>query len=221
MRASALFLATVVLAGVAAVAQAAPTVYRIDPKTSRVVVHVHKAGAFSGFLHDHAFVPSQWHGEVSFDPASPGSTRGEVVFDAASLHDEEPGLSASDRAKVEEQVRGKDVLDAQRYPDVRLEITGAELGPGAGEGTGGITLLGTFSLHGKTQPVRIPVQARWTRERVEAHGSTAFDQSTFGIHPLKKALGTIAVQDKVVVDLTVVGATTTEEPGTATGARPD
>jgi polyisoprenoid-binding protein YceI len=189
-------------------AQAAPTRYQLSVPRSRVTIHVHKAGALSAMLHDHAFVPQRWRGEVSFDPESPAATRGEIVFDAASLRDEEQALSAADKAKVEEQVRGPDVLDAARYPEVRLAVTGVELGSSAqGSGMTPVTLIGTFHLHGRSSPVRIPLVVGWSAEGFEARGQARFKQSDFGIQPLSKMLGAVAVRDDVLVEIDVRGQT--------------
>jgi polyisoprenoid-binding protein YceI len=207
-------LAVVLLAGAAAGrAAAAPRTYELDAGHSRLVIHVSKAGALSSMLHDHAFVPQHWRGEVSFDADALAATHGEVVVDAASLRDEEPALSAADKAKVEEQARGPDVLDAAKYPEVRLEVTSAE--PGARAPEGGptpVTLVGTFHLHGRSAPVRIPLLARWSPEGFEARGQARFRQSDFGIRPLSKLLGAIAVKDDVVVELDVRGAARQAQP---------
>jgi len=194
-------------------ADAAARLYDLDAAHSRIVIHVRKAGAMSSMLHDHAFVPQRWHGEVSFDPDALSTTHGEVVVDAASLRDEEPALSAADRAKVEEQARGADVLDAAKYPEVRLEVTSVEPGgPAQDGGSTPVTLVGTFHLHGRTSPVRIPLLARWSAEGFEARGQARFRQTDFGIRPLSKLLGAIAVKDDLVLELDVRGDARQAQP---------
>jgi polyisoprenoid-binding protein YceI len=187
-------------------AGAAVRIYQLDVPHSRLVIRVHKSGAFAAALHDHAFVPGRWRGEVSFDADAPGLTQGTIVVDAASLRDEEQALSAADRAEVEAQARGPDVLDVAKYPEVRLEVNGVELGGTAqGAGTELVTLLGTLHLHGRSSPVRIPLAARFGPVAFDARGQARFRQSDFGIRPLSRLLGAIAVKDDVVVEIDVRG----------------
>ena len=184
---------------VAEIAEASSDTWELDPTRSELSVHVYKAGLFSGFLHDHLFVPQSWKVTVHFNPSHPESFHVDVVIAASSLRDMEPKLSAEDRAKVDQQVISADVLDATRFPEIvfsaaRLVSTaqhGDEL-----EGTAD----GKLSLHGVTRSLQVPVRV-WERggEQVVL-GKVSFKQSDFGIAPLHKAAGAVSVEDQVLVD---------------------
>jgi polyisoprenoid-binding protein YceI len=179
--------------------------WRIDTSTSRLTVHVFKKGILSPSLHDHLFSPTSWVGSLEFDPTAPDRepVRVEVSVAAASLHDHEPGLSDKDRAKVEAQVQSRDILDTAKYPQIRFESREVRLGRPAGDGSVQAELTGQFELHGVRQIVRIPMRARWSSQELQADGTLVLRQSDFGIRPYSKALGTIAVQDRVEVNLSI------------------
>src|SRR6185312_5605108 len=101
-------------------ALAGAATWPIDTSKSEVVVNVFRAGALSPGLHDHAFVPEHWSGRLAFDPQAPEKSTAVVTLDAASLRDQEPKLSAKDRATVEQQTQSPRILDVQRYPDIRF-----------------------------------------------------------------------------------------------------
>lgn len=181
--------------------RAAMATWPIDTERSKVVVHVFRAGALSPRLHDHAFVPERWSGHVRFDPQAPERSAVDVTFDATSLRDEQSELSDQDKAKVEQQVRGPDILDVERYPDIRLTADRLEDVQHVGSQHIKGVLVGTLELHGRKQPLRIPIEARWGSQGLDGTGSISFLQSEYGIKPYKKLLGAIAVQDRVRVDL--------------------
>jgi polyisoprenoid-binding protein YceI len=190
---------------VASVGQAAEERFALDARHSDLVVHVRKKGLFSAFEHDHYLHPQRWHGTVTVDVDHPEEVRVELAVDAASLVDHQPKLSTANREKVEGQIRSPSVLDAQRFPEVRfvadrIEVHAAQ--PGATDGERELTgaLLGSLDLHGHAQPITIAFHARIGRGGVVVRGHTEFDQSQFGISPLRKAGGAIAVQDHVTID---------------------
>ncbi len=103
------------------------------------------------------------------------------------------------KAKVESQVASPEVLDATRFPEIRF--TADRLVPSAdkSEEFQG-TVFGKLSLHGVTRPLEFPVHV-WRRGDARVVlGKVSFNQSDFGISPLRKAGGAIAVEDRVLVD---------------------
>jgi polyisoprenoid-binding protein YceI len=92
-------------------------------------------------------------GELQVDAANLAASRGTVQVDVASF---DTGIDLRD-----EHLRGPNWLDAGRYPQATLEITGVEgataLQPGQ---TIRVTIRGRFSLHGVTRDVSIPAQIR-------------------------------------------------------------
>jgi polyisoprenoid-binding protein YceI len=190
-------IASLVAAAVAAQPDASR--YQLDSAGSELTVHVFKAGLFSGFLHDHLFVPQQWSCTVEFDPAHPEAFRAQVSVATASLRDNQPKLSAEDRAKVESQIASPEVLDAARFPEIRFTADRLVVSGDKSDELQG-TVSGKLSLHGVTRPLEFPVRL-WRRGDARVVlGKASFNQSDFGVSPLRKAGGAIAVEDKVLVE---------------------
>ena len=177
---------------------AAPT-WTADPGRSRIVVHVLKKGLLSGLAHDHHFEATAFRATAAADESGSRLASLEVVVRASSLRDRQPDLSPGDRAKVEAQAAGEDVLDAERFPEIRFAATtqgavGVAL-PAAGEAAG--TLPGALTLRGQERPIAVPVRASREGGGWRATGAVRFRQSDFGIEPYSGFLGTIAVHDEV------------------------
>jgi len=108
-------------------------------------------------------------------------------------------LSAEDRAKVESQVATSDVLDANRFPDIRFVADRLVVSTQKTDELEG-TAVGKLTLHGITRPLEVPAHL-WRRGNEQVVlGKVSFNQSDFGISPLHKAVGAIAVEDRVLVD---------------------
>lgn len=180
--------------------------WNIDTARSRLTVKVLPAGLFASALHPHFFQPEDWSGEIAWNPNQPGSARVRVRFAADSLRDRQPKLSARDIARVESQVRGPDILDSARFPEVLFvagKLEASQLPSGvSGEFLG--RLAGTLTLHGRPHPVEFPIRGRLSGERLEAEATVTFRQSDFGIKPYTAALGTIAVRDEITVEVSLV-----------------
>ncbi len=168
---------------------------------SRIVVHVKKRGLLSGMAHDHHFAVRDWRATADFDPANPAEARCEVIAAADSLRDEQPALSSEDRQKVDRQAAGEGVLDARRYPEIRFTSSGPLRG---GDGRVEGTFSGTLRLHGRERPVRASAAATREGEAWRVRASVRFKQSDFGIEPYSGFLGTIAVEDEVLVEADLV-----------------
>ena len=191
------------LAGRAAGAQEA---WRVDVGRSHLVVHVFAAGLLSPVLHDHHLVPEQWSGALTFAPERLPDVGVTVTIAADSFRDRQPALSAEDLTTVEAQVRGPGVLDAARHPEIvyraqRLDVQERRSTEGM-DGVGG-TLQGQLTLRGRSRPLAVPVVAQWSGDRLRVTGSVSLRQTDFGIEPYRRFLGTVAVRDEVVVELTV------------------
>jgi polyisoprenoid-binding protein YceI len=173
--------------------------WNILPEASALTVHVRPAGLFSGALHEHHFVPREWSGRVCFDPMKPRTIDLELAFRADSLEDRQHELSREDIQTVERQVRSEQVLDASRYPMIRYvadRVTAAESDSQRLRGT----LQGELSLHGRARPVEVPVNVRWSDDRLRATGTVEFRQSDFGIEPYSRFFGAVSIEDRVSVE---------------------
>jgi polyisoprenoid-binding protein YceI len=172
------------------------------PETGRVVVNVAKRGLFSAFAHDHAFEVTRWRARGDVPGGDPARAAVEVVLEAASLRERNDALSADDRKKVESQTAGREVLDAERYPEItwRSESVTLDAAAGAGARVKG-TMHGALTLHGATRPVDVPFDAELQADGWRVRGKARFKQSDFGIAPFSSMGGAVAVKDAVEIVL--------------------
>jgi polyisoprenoid-binding protein YceI len=188
-------------------ARAGPERWTADVATSRITLHVYKKGAFSGFAHDHHFVPTQWRAAATLDGATPPRAHVEVIVAADSLRDQQQALSEKDREKVNRQAAGPEALDAGRYPEIRFVSNVLEPAAGASVTSDGAiqgVLMGTLSLHGQERPVSVPIAATRDGKGWRARGAFTFKQTDFGIHPYSGFAGTVAVRDQVKLEYEIV-----------------
>ncbi|GAB4210416.1 MAG: hypothetical protein OHK0013_31010 [Sandaracinaceae bacterium] len=101
-------------------------------------------------------VSSNVTGTVQIDPANLAATRGSVQVPITSIR---TGMDLRD-----EHLHGSGWLDAARFPNATLEITGVEgataLSPDV---VTRVTIRGRFTVHGVTRDVTVQAHVRWIR----------------------------------------------------------
>jgi len=161
----------------------------IDTAKSTMTVRVDKAGVFSAFGHDHQIAAPV---AVGFVDAK--SHEVELRVKAATMTVRDPGVSDKDRAEIQKNMVGAEVLDADRYPEIVFHSTSAEQ---ASPGTWKVR--GNLTLHGQTQPVELEVRESAGRYT----GAARIKQSAFGIKPIKVAGGTVRVKDEIRIEFEI------------------
>lgn len=184
-----------------------------DTSASQLVIRTGRSGLLSGLSHDHQFTPARWQAEVDFDPDRPQEVHVDVRVDAATLHDQVARLSPKMREYVDRETAGPQVLDAQRYREIRFHGESASA-RGEGGGLQGV-LHGALSLHGTTRPLDVPFHAR-DASGYRVSGSVRFRQTDFGMTPFSTAAGTIGVDDEIQVDFDLVLAPASGVTGSVT-----
>jgi polyisoprenoid-binding protein YceI len=179
-----------------------------DTSASQFVIRGDRRGLLSAFAHDHQFTPARWQAEAEFDPERPQEARVDVRVDAATLHDHVARLSQGARAYVDRETVGPEVLDAQRYPEIRFHGESASARR-EGDRLEGV-LHGGLSLHGMTRPLDVPFRARVDAPGYHVSGSVRFRQTDFGMTPFSRAGGAFSVDDEIRVEFELVLAPTSE-----------
>src|SRR5690606_34349853 len=92
-----------------------------------------------------------------------------------------------------EQMRG-DGLETDQFPTAAFELAEPiDLGGVPAEGevvTAQAT--GDLTLHGVTQPITVPIEARWSGELVDVTGSLEVVLADFGIRPPERPFVSVA-----------------------------
>lgn len=63
-----------------------------------------------------------------------------------------------------------------------------------------MTAAGDLTLHGVTQPISLPLEARWTGETVDLTGSTQIVLADYGIN-MEPFAGTVRVAPEGTIEL--------------------
>lgn len=207
--------AAVVFMGQTVRGQTPPAPGAVDLASSRVYVFVAKAR----LGHDHAVMGSLRAGQVQLGAAEQA---GQIVFDMQSFRADTPearktlGLDGetdeSTRRQVDDNMLGPAVLDAANHPTATFDIRSAlPAAQPAAPGKTAYDLVGSFTLHGVTQPLTVRAEAETIGPIVRLWGGFAIRQTDFRIKPFSKLGGIVGVADelKIYGDIRV-----------ATGARP-
>ena len=179
-------------------AQAAPKDSRtpIDAGRSSILIHVYKSGLLSAFGHEHEIHATIAHGTID-----EGKQTVEFSVDARALRVMDRDVSDNDRAEIQSTMLGPNVLDSEKFPEIRFRSTTLDA-----NGPGKWTARGDLMLHGQTHSVRVSVAGSPGHYR----GSATLLQRDFGITPVTVAGGSIKVKDEVRIDFEIVAKTAGE-----------
>ena len=159
----------------------------IDTQRSSLLIHVGKAGLFSGAAHEHWVEAPIASGSIDAGSAAP-SVR--FAVRAASLTvRQDKKLSAKESAEVQSNMQ-TEVLESSKYPQIVFQSTRVQA-----DGNGAWRVTGVLSLHGVSKPVIVPVK---TQEGAFA-GSVTIKQTDFGIHPIQIGGGLVKVKNELEI----------------------
>lgn len=161
----------------------------IDTSSSKLIVHVSKAGIFSALGDNH-----EVEAPISKGLVDESSRRVRLVIESRRMKVLDPHLSTDKRQQVQERMLGPDVLDVSRFPQITFEsVTVEQSGPGR------LLIRGQLSLHGVTRPVIVNVRT----ESGDYTGASTLSQREFGITPVSVAGGTVKVKDELKIEFDV------------------
>jgi polyisoprenoid-binding protein YceI len=163
---------------------------KIDGPRSTMTVRVSKTGFFSAFAHNHEIEAPIESGEVK-GSESPSV---ELRVDARKMRVLDPEASQDTRTQIQKTMQGPEVLDADRFPEVRFQSTTVEV-----KGADHWVVHGKLDLHGQIHPLTVDVTLKDGFYR----GSATFKQTGFGITPVSVAGGTVKVKDEVKVEFQI------------------
>jgi polyisoprenoid-binding protein YceI len=153
-------------------------------------VHVEKTGLFAAFAHNHTIAAPLASGQIDLQKRTI-----ELTFRAADMKVLDPDASASDRATVESNMKGDEVLDAARFPEIKFGSTSVEGAPGKTGDPANYQVRGNLTLHGVTRPVDMSVAFSGGHYT----GKVTIKQTDFGITPIKIGGGAVRVKDAVEI----------------------
>jgi len=169
--------------------------FRLGPDSGRVVIKTSRAGLAAKAGHDLTIAFTRWSAQVEIpDTDAGGDTAAQITadLDLGSL-------------EVREGTGGAKPLNDGDRRDIKKTMSGI-LGDGTATftsskitriGASGGAVEGTLTLNGKTQPVRLQLNAPGEGRY---RGSATVPQSAFGIKPYSGFFGALKLRDEVTVE---------------------
>jgi polyisoprenoid-binding protein YceI len=187
----------VVLAAAASRLEAQPRDYKVDPAASRVRIHLGRAGLMKFLGHDHEIEAPVAEGRVEVVDDDPTRSRVALRFESARLSIVPGNEPADDVPKVEERMRGPEVLEVARYPEIAFVSTAVRSQAKDGKDGSGIRIVvvGTLTLRDRSFPVELPLEVARETVGFTARGGLFLNLRDLGTEPPSVA-GVVKVADR-------------------------
>jgi polyisoprenoid-binding protein YceI len=198
MKLRALAVAVLVLVA-AAPARAEEAAYRVVPGKSKLTFKAFRDGWFSSLGHDHTIGARDFAGAVRFDAARPEASSVTFTVQTKTLEVLDPGVDADDKKEIDASLKGEDLLDVEKHPDIRFASKAVKRA--AGER---YLVRGDLTLHGATKEIEFPVDVKPEGAELKASGKIEVKQTDFGLKPVSVGLGAVKVKDVVLLEFEVV-----------------
>ena len=175
--------------------------YTVDPTASHVRIHLGRAGLMKFLGHEHEIEAPVAEGRVEVVEGDPARSRVALRFESARLAIVPGSEPADDISKVEERMRGPEVLEVTRYPEIAFVSTAVRSQAQDGSRVR-ILVAGTLTLHGRSLPVEVPLEVERDPLRIMARGALALNLSDLGITPPSVA-GVVNVANRFRLELEI------------------
>ena len=164
-------------------ALAAPVSFVVDPARSHLRLHLGRAGLFKFMGHEHHIEAPLAEGRVLVVEGDPVRSSVQLRFESAKLALIPGSEPEGDIPKVEERMRGPEVLDVARYPEIAFASTSVVAQPAGGSGLR-VVVIGTLTLRGRSFPVEVPLDVvHAAGGPLEARGELSLNLRDLGIEP--------------------------------------
>jgi polyisoprenoid-binding protein YceI len=173
---------SLLLAGAACLPAGEAGSFTVDASASRVRIHLGRAGLLKFLGHDHEIDAPVAEGRVVVVGDEPSRSSVHLRFEARRLAIVPGTEPADDIPKVETRMRGPEVLDLERHPEIAFvsqSVAGEAIAPGLFR----LRVRGTLELKGRPFPVEIPLEVRLTGTGMRATGEVEWHLRDVGIEP--------------------------------------
>jgi polyisoprenoid-binding protein YceI len=181
----------------------------VDPGTSQVRIELGRAGMLSFLGHDHLIEAPLSAGRIEVDDVNLERSQVSLRFRAAALTIVPGSEPAEDIPKVEQRMRGPEVLDVERHESIALTSTSVS-GRTDGRGAYELIVRGALEVLGRRHDIVVPVTARVEGDALTAIGTVDLRLRDLGIAPPSVA-GVVKVDNRFTVTFTVKGRTLTSD----------
>jgi polyisoprenoid-binding protein YceI len=189
------------LAAPAARVETVARTYVVDAAASRVLVHLGRAGLMKLLGHEHHIEARLASGSVEVVEGDPARSSVVLRFESARLAVVPGSEPAQDVTKVEERMRGREVLDAAGHPEIAFASTSVR-SEGRDQSRHRLVVVGRLTLRGRSVPVEIPLEVDQQAAVLEAHGTAVLELRALGIEPPSVA-GVVKVANRFRLEFQV------------------
>ena len=171
---------------------------------SEVTVRVYRGGALAALGHNHVIASTALAGRIELrEPLTASTLELALPLDSLTV-DERPrrlaagsdfpdNLTESDREGTRRNMLGPALLDAARFPVLRL--TGVAIEGSAGE----FRVRTQVALAGMEREILVPVGVDVRNRELVAQGEFVLTHAELGLTPFSAALGALRVRDDMLV----------------------
>jgi polyisoprenoid-binding protein YceI len=177
-----LFALAVLATAAARAAAAEPERFTVDASRSHVRLELERTGLMKFLGHEHHIEAPLAEGRIEVAEADPARSSVRLRFEAGRLFVIPGSEPAGDIPSVEERMRGPEVLEVAKFPEIVFASTSVKSQP-EGPSRFKLVLSGTLTLKGRPFPVEIPLAASRVDGGIEAKGELFLNLRDVGIEP--------------------------------------
>jgi polyisoprenoid-binding protein YceI len=178
-----------------------PESLAIDTTASRVHIHLGRAGLMKFLGHDHEIDAPIAEGRVVVAAGEPARSSVRLRFESRRLAIVPGSEPADDVPKVEERMRGPEVLDVGPHPEITF-VSSAVVGEAIEPGRYRLRVRGTLVLKGRSFPVEVPLEVRQAGNEIQARGEVEWRLRDLGLEPPSVA-GVVRVANEFKVSFEI------------------
>lgn len=172
--------------------------YRVNPKESKIEIHLYKGGLLGSLGDNHLIDLTRFSGKANLSQTD-GWTA-ELSGAAESLTVIDPWGNPTERKEVQATMLGPDQIDASHFPSIELHSLSFD--PVDHDTVW--HLVANVKLHGVTRKVQFSLDCHETADKLQIQGKKMFKLTDFNIQPYSTALGTVKIKNDFLVTYNVV-----------------
>lgn len=174
--------------------------FKLDPASSKFVVHAHRRGLawFKGS--DHYLAVRQFTGEASLDMDAVNPASLSITIEANSLQETGAHFTPPQKTIIDREVN-EISLETAKYPTITFKSTGVT--GGRAKGAFAVKITGDITMHGVTRHITIPATVTVSGDTLNAKGEFELKRSDFGVKATSAFHGWVRVKDKLTFDFDI------------------
>jgi hypothetical protein len=176
------------------------TLYRFYPAQSRFTVHAVATGVLSFAAHSPTFAVREFSGEARMNGRQIDELSLLLSTRSLELQDR---VAPADRREIEGRMRNE-VLETNRYPEVRFHAEGIGLEPRS-RGEYQASIDSRLTLHGICRSYKLLADVVVYDDALRLRGQHALRMSQHQIKPVTHMGGTIKLKDELDLSFDIVG----------------